>query len=220
MVKPRPWPPSLWGVDELLGEFPTLKLTPCVSTDLLRITGTLNVNAIDDRGIERVEDTFSVAIDVPDGFPTELPRVQECADRIPADYHTHSDGTLCLGSHIRLRLILAEQPTLPGFVHNCLVPYLFRFVLKKRGHEIDELDHGVRGLLDDYRKLVSAESDDICIALLSLLGVRKRIANKRPCPCGSGFRVGRCHHKDLNRLRPLASRKWYRKHVLLLMQYT
>ena len=38
-------------------------------------------------------------------------------------------------------------------------------------------------------------------ALLQLVTVKKRVANKRPSPCGSGLRLGRCHHRYVNHLR-------------------
>jgi len=40
--------------------------------------------------------------------------------------------------------------------------------------------------------------------------MRKRHANKERCPCGSGDRVGWCHHRQLNRLRKRLGRYWFR----------
>ncbi len=44
-----------------------------------------------------------------------------------------------------------------------------------------------------------------------MLGVRKRIANKRPCPCGCNNRLGACslHHK-LNDFRKMAPASWFK----------
>ena len=34
-----------------------------------------------------------------------------------------------------------------------------------------------------------------------LAAMKRRLANKRPCPCGSGRRLGRCHNRRVNTLR-------------------
>jgi hypothetical protein len=40
--------------------------------------------------------------------------------------------------------------------------------------------------------------------------MKKRQANKLPCPCNSGRRVGQCHHLEINRLRNKLGRSWFR----------
>jgi hypothetical protein len=42
--------------------------------------------------------------------------------------------------------------------------------------------------------------------VLHLAAMRRRHANKRPCPCGSGNRLGRCHHELTNRARAMLGR--------------
>ena len=75
----------------------------------------------------------------------------------------------------------------------------------------NELAHGVRGLLDDYRELFGVSNDDSCIQMLKMLSLKKRVANKLPCPCGSGKRLGICHQKRLNPFREVASRSWFKR---------
>ena len=50
---------------------------------------------------------------------------------------------------------------------------------------------------------------------IQLLGIKKRIANKRSCPCGCGKRLGACpfHHK-LNEFRKMAPVSWFKAHAL------
>jgi hypothetical protein len=83
-----------------------------------------------------------------------------------------------------------------------------------------ELGHGAKGLLAEFRQLLEAANNTQCIAFLRLLGMKKRIANKRPCPCGSNRRLGRCHARRLNRLRRDASRSWFRHQANQLSRAT
>lgn len=206
-----PWPPPRWGADALLDQYPDLALRPVGGDGDLVIGGQFSFSASDARGGPAVADTFAIELRVPPGFPTTPPGVRESAGRIPRTFHTNHDGTLCLGSPLRLRMALRARPDLIGFVEGCLVPYLYGFVRHERGESLPfgELDHGDRGLLDEYRRLLRAPDDRACVELVALLGVRRRIANKRACPCSSGRRVGRCHHRALNHLRRAAPRSWF-----------
>jgi hypothetical protein len=167
--------------------------------------------------IGEIEDAFDLEIDVPHNFPRELPRVTETGNRIPRTgfYHVNEhDRSLCLGSPLRLKVLLASKPSLVGFAETCLVPFLAGASYKlKTGRPLPfgELNHGAPGALDDYRLLSEVERPDQALAALRLLGRKKRIANKLPCPCGCGFRLGRCEfRKRLIQFRALANRPWYR----------
>jgi hypothetical protein len=46
---------------------------------------------------------------------------------------------------------------------------------------------------------------------LHLLGIKKRLANKQPCPCDCGKRLGQCRFNGtIRKFRRLASRSWFR----------
>jgi len=168
-----------------------------------------------------VTDAFQLQIDIPAGFPRELPEVTETGGRIPrfGEYHVNSDGSLCLGSHLRLLIKLNTTPTLTGFTSSCLVPYLYAISLKlKSGGKLvfGELAHYGPGMLQDYAQLFTLESTGQARYALELLGMKKRIANKRLCPCGCGIRLGRCPFRHrLLPLRKLASRGWFRRQLKL-----
>jgi len=165
---------------------------------------------------EEITDAFMLTIEVPHEFPMALPQVVETGERIPrtADFHLNSDGTLCLGSPLRLLLTLSQQPTLIGFAEKCLVPYLFAISRKlKDGGPLafDELAHGSKGLLADYVDLFRLKNPEQADYALKLLGMKKRRANKLPCPCGCEIRLGRCRFNwRLRQFRSLASRSWFR----------
>ena len=164
-------------------------------------------------------DCYELEITVFPSFPRKLPSVREVAGRIPRDvhHHTYCDGSLCLGSEIRLRLKLCNKPTLVGFAELCLVPYLCAMSRTLSGSErfpFGELAHGIRGIFDDYKSIFGLASDVQILAAIELLGMKRRIANKNPCPCGCGLRVGRCRlHLRLSKYRKIASRKWFKDHL-------
>jgi hypothetical protein len=141
--------------------------------------------------------------------------VRELAGRIPESFHQMADGALCLGSPLRLKAELAKAPTLRDFVDRCVVPYLYGFLVSKGSGELPfgELAHGLPGLLDDYERFLGTRNAEEVVGFFLLLGLRKRVANKRKCPCRSGLQFGRCHSAKLNALRQIAPRRWYRGHA-------
>jgi hypothetical protein len=205
-----------WKVDDLLREQPGLRLAPS-RNGAVRLTGTLSFSA-EKPGLARIEDSFEVELVVPKNFPRDLPTVTELGGRIPARFHTNSDGGLCLGSPTRQLLAARGTPTLPGFVNKCVIPYLYGFAYHSRNNEMPfgELAHGRRGLLDDFKDLFGVGTDKAATEMVRLAGMKRRAANKLPCPCGSALRLGKCHNRRVNRLRRLLGRTWFRAQYRLL----
>lgn len=183
-------------------------------TNGLVLVGDFEFHAVSE-GVE-VSDEYSVRISIPDTFPKETPRVWETAGRIPRTYHTNPDNSLCLGSRFRLRDILLRNPTLPDFFDKCLMPYLYGFSRHETGNSdppFGELEHGGVGLLDDYATIFGVSNREAARGMVRLLAMKKRLANKRPCPCGSGLRLGKCHNRLLNKLRSLHGRQWFQQEL-------
>jgi hypothetical protein len=160
-----------------------------------------------------IEDEYELEIVVPHSFPRDLPRTFERRGRIPASFHTNRDDcSLCLGSPLRLQRLLAAQPSLLRYADKCLVPYLYAHTVNEKTGKLPwaDLQHGAAGLLQDYLQMFGAEWSAHVVAYLGLLATRRRVANKQPCPCRSGRRLGRCHARILNPFRPLWSRNRFR----------
>lgn len=211
-------------VDSFRAAFPGMVLRPGGDVRL-RLVGDFAFRV--PCGDSAIEDTYEVELLVPLDFPRELPKVFERGGRVPATFHTNPDGSLCLGSPLRLLLSLAEQPTLIGFADRCLVPYLYAHSYKERTGKLpwDDLAHGDVGLLQDYLKLFRAKYADEVVAFLHLLAMRRRVANKSLCPCRSGRRLGRCHARTLSGFRRVWSRRRFgierdgmRKHIAEVRQ--
>jgi hypothetical protein len=130
---------------------------------------------------------------------------------VPKDFHKMTGGELCLGSPTRLRLILSDTSSLLFFIERCVIPYLYGYSLVEKGGALPfgELAHGAKGLRDDLADLIGFDDDRTLYRFVRLLTLKKRQANKLPCPCGSGIRVGRCHNRKLNTLRRKLGRYWF-----------
>ena len=207
---------KLEGLDKFLTEYPGMSLKPRRNVET-KIQGHFEFRAT---GFDRAtEDDFELEILVNKAFPNSIPEFKETGGKIPriSDYHVNPDGTLCLGSHLRLKRILFETPNFNSFIEKCLVPYLFNVSVKLRhgGKFVTgELAHGTEGIIQDYKDLLGLRSPDQIVNALYLLGMRRRVANKKMCPCNCGLLLGRCaFHNRLNIYRPIASRSWFSKHA-------
>jgi hypothetical protein len=205
------------GLLEFLRDYPLMAIRPSAGWHL-RLRGKFVFVAAHAEGGE-VQESFALQIHVPRAFPKDLPEVTESDRRIPrtGDFHVNSDGTLCLGSPLGLLLKVSKSPTLTGFAESCLVPYLYAISHKlKFGGALlfGELAHGPKGMLADYASLLGLKHPQQAQHALQLLGLKRRRANKLPCPCGCGIRVGRCKFNfHLREFRALACRSWFRSQL-------
>lgn len=204
---------DLFGVAQFLKEYPGMSIQPFQGQELI-LKGEFAFIANPPTGPE-IKDCYNLKISIPKVFPNALPMVREINEKIPrdGDYHINPDDTLCLGSPLRVLKKINENPSLSGFARGCLVPYLYAVSYKlKNGGDLyfGELAHGKQGIIDDYRDLLGLRTEEQVMEALRLIGMKKKIANKKPCPCNCGKRLGRCsfRHK-LNSFRNLAPRYWF-----------
>ena len=208
MSKTSPYYAPL-DLDRLFDRFPELSIRPSTSSDLV-IAGTIDFQA-EHESYGTLAESFEIELHVPQKFPRVLPTALETKGRIPSTFHHNGSRELCLGSLLKLQLIVGRNPTVLGFVEGCVIPYLVNFSVFDRTGKLPfgELEHGAPGLLADYRSILHANSNECCLLLLDLLRTKKRVSNKKPCPCGSGRRSGRCHNRYLNPLRRKMSRSQF-----------
>ncbi len=200
---------------EFLQKYPLMALRPSTGNKLL-LRGTFGFTAAHEAaGV--IMDRFELSIVIPLATPTEIPTVFETGGRIPktSEYHVNgSDGSLCLGSPMQLRICLRENRCLVGFAEKCLIPYLYAISYKifNGGPMLfGELAHGSQGIFQDYARILGVQSHDQVLNSLYLLGMKKRRANKLPCPCRCGKRVGVCRFNQvIAKLREVELRGWYR----------
>jgi hypothetical protein len=194
--------------EEVLQKYTNLRLQPAAGDETV-LAGSFEFSA-QARGQAPISDCYEISIAIASNYPRTVPLVRETANRIPRNFHKLDSGHLCLGSPTRLRLILAETPSLLSFAERCLAPYLYGYSIVESGGQLPfgELSHGAPGLRQDLASMLSVEDDQVLIGFVRLLTLKKRTANKLPCPCGSGKRLGRCHNRIINPVRTKLGRGW------------
>lgn len=185
--------PSSWQLAEALARQPGLTLRPSQTADVL-IEGELRCHRSGPDEVV-VDESYAVKIQVPGGFPRALPVVWETAGKVPKTFHRNPDNSLCLGSPISQRFAFEADPTVDGFIDRVVVPYLYSHAYFERFGRMPfgELDHGAAGLEDDVRRIFRLPNCTNAEEFLRLASLKRRVSNKRRCPCHSGIRLGRCH---------------------------
>lgn len=200
------------NVDGLLNAWPSLRRVPSTRADATVLEGRLEF-VLEPPGFPRIEDCYSVRIEVPLGATDSVPQVFETGRRIPrdVDHHVNPNGALCLGSPWRVQQLLGRPMSLLALVERCVVPFLYAATWRAQGHSeypFSELAHGRAGLLDDYSSILGVEGPGAVLQALNALARRRREANKLWCPCGCGIRLGRCRYRfALNNLRQGMTRR-------------
>lgn len=203
---------TIRGLHAFLHDYPGMAVQPIRARTSTIIEGKFRFAANDE-----IRDTYQLRISIPQSFPWDVPSVTEIGGRIPrtGDFHVNPDNTLCLGSPLRIKKILSDRADIVSFAELCLVPYLYRVsAALQRGDRLAGLAHGTPGVLDDYAGLFGLSSAEQVLAALRMLKLKKRIANKKYCPCRCGRRLGSCPlHFRLNGFRLVAPRSWFSRHA-------
>lgn len=199
------------GIGALFRIHPGLRLAPSPD-DSIRIVGRLRFNRTFP-GKEAIDDNYELKISVPSGFPNAVPLVWESGGRIPQEWHRNPGMSLCLGTPTAIRLRTLEVGTMDKFVEVLVVPYLYQHSYYENYGEMPfgELDHGIKGVLRDFQDRFAVGDENAARGMVFLASLRRRVANKWPCPCGVGMRLGRCWHRwKVNAFRKAAGRGWSR----------
>ena len=201
-----------------LVDYPGMTIQPQRHNSALQLSGNFAFSG-QPESEPMIIDSYQLEISVSASFPRSIPDIVEVKSKIQrnGNYHVNPDGTLCLGSPLRIMEKISKNPTLIGFAETCLVPFLYAISHKRQnGGEFpfSELAHGSQGVIDDYKDLFHLDERFQVIPTIFLLGLKRRIANKKQCPCGCGKRLGKCRfHLKLNAYRALAWRSWYSAHA-------
>ena len=200
------------GLVEFLSQNPLMRLLPLRKGAPNTIEGKV---CIDHRYAEypRVRRTIAIKVTIPQDYPRNAPVFEEVGGILPknGDYHVNPDGTLCLGSPLRILCCLRENSCFNTYYKDFFIPHMYAALLKV-DHDLDfvfgELSHGYEGELEDYLSLFKLDHEHHLIGFLGSLSIKKRVANKRVCFCGCGRRLGQCKvHIAINNFRGLQSHK-------------
>ena len=185
----------------LQDRYPDLALVRHRSGRLV-VEGTLGFAMTHER--RTVEDEFDVELRIPPDYPASPPNVYEVAGRLDGFDHLFTDGRLCLGAPVEVRMRFAERPSLLCFTEDLVVPFLFAFSYKASYGRMPfgELAHGVEGQLDYYNRFFGTPTEQT-VSLLRCLVRDEHDSGVAfgKCPCGSGRKLKRCHGPELSKLR-------------------
>ena len=150
-----------------------------------------------------LSDCFNIELIIPKDYSRTVPPIaNEVGGRIPNDYHTNLDGSLCLGTPLEVREKFYNNPRLLGFIDDLLIPFLFSFCYREKYGQMPygEFSHGGKGILEFYMGKFDITSNINCLQLLKILAVDKYRAHF-DCPCGKGIRLRHCHGPILQKLK-------------------
>lgn len=206
-------------IDALLDAWPRLRRQPGTRHGVCTLAGPLGFN-LAPPGLPAISDTYALRLEIPLGIRGALLRVFEEGGRLrhDPDEHVNDDGSFCLGSPLRLQLLLRDCAGLVAYVEGCVVPFLYAASWRSQGntgYPFHELPHYGPGLIEDYSALIGIRGHRQIASALGLLTLKRRVANKHSCPCSSGARLGVCPcHNRLNALRSLAPHSYWRQTLL------
>jgi len=121
-------------VSQFLISNPEMAIVPSTTKGIV-IEGSFAFTATADN-FPVISDSYRLRVIVSSKYPTILPDIEEIGGRIPRTQSWHvfsTNGLLCLGSPIRLKMLLVSDPSLTGFFTNCVIPYLYAVSLKNGG---------------------------------------------------------------------------------------
>jgi hypothetical protein len=204
------------GLEDFLASNPTMRLKQ-YGKDGIIIEGEYRFAAsLPDH--PTIQEVLFIKAEFPGSYPRDIPKVYETRQVITrdSDFHTYEDGSFCLGSELRIKAQIADHPRIPDFWERIVDHFLYGIRHKQLYGSVPfgELAHGEDGLIDDYQSFFQIEGKKAVLGVLNALGKRKRVANKQPCPCNCGRRLGKCDFRiKLAPWRILAKRRWFRTHL-------
>lgn len=197
-------------IEKFLMEYEEFQLQPIVIGEVLMLGNIKRTLHHEKYG--SIDINYFLSIHIPSDYPESTPVIFETKGEInnsPSN-HINYDGSFCLGSPIRLKMLLKRNPDFNYFFEMCVLPYLYAVSLKIQqqvGFLFGELAHGTDGLVQDFQELFHLDSAAKVIQMLTILSTKKRQANKMICPCGCKRRVTQClYFKQVLLMRKLFNR--------------
>lgn len=204
------------GLEDFLASHPRIRIVE-INNDKVELVGEYHLKA-QLAGSQLVDRIYHLRLVCPRDYPRKLPEVLDEGRYFPRtqEYHTYSDGSFCLGSELKIKSLLFGDHSFTAFFENIVDRFLYAIThrIEFGNFPFGELAHGEQGLIDDYGEMFVLSGKLSVLRALRALGKRKREANKLPCPCGCGGRLGCCNYRFLlNEFRNIESRRWFRQHL-------
>lgn len=204
------------GLEDFLANHPRVRIAE-INNEQLVLAGKYHLKA-KLAGSQLVDRTYQLKLICPRDYPKKLPKVIDEGKFFPRnqEYHTYGDGEFCLGSELKIKSLVRDDHSLSAFFEKVIDRFLYAVThrIEFGNFPYGELAHGEQGLVDDYGEMFGLSGKLAVLRALQALGRCKREANKLPCPCGCGLRLGRCDYRFvLNKFRNVERRCWFREHL-------
>ena len=204
------------GLEDFLAAHPRIRIAE-INDERLVLAGEYHLRA-QLEGSKLVDRTYRLKLVCPRDYPNKLPTVIDEEEYFPRnqEHHTYSDGSFCLGSELKIKSLIRHDHLILAFFEKIIDRFLYAVThrIEYGNFPYGDLAHGEQGLVDDYGEMLGVTGKLAVMRALQALGKRKRDANKLPCPCGCGHRLGRCNYRFvLNGFRNIERRRWFRQHL-------
>lgn len=210
----RKW--DILQLDDFLACNPKVRITE-INEQRVVLAGEYRLKAKLEGG-KSIDRVYQLKVIFPCDYPRKLPQVLDEEGYFPRiqEFHTYTDGSFCLGSELKMRMVLRADHSLKAFIEKIVDPFLYAVShrIEYGNYPYGELAHGEQGLVDEYEGIMGVKGKASVLFALKALGKRRREANKLLCPCGCGLRLGRCKIRfRINLLRNIERRCWFRHHL-------
>lgn len=178
---------------EIIKLFPELHIL--INTDI-KLLGQINFTAQMPQYLE-LSDSYLLRIEIPKDIRF-VPKVYGIDGKIQG-FHTnvYPYSNLCLGATSEIEVLINKNPSIIYFIHNILIPFLYRVSYNKK-YDITpggDIAHRNEGLQEHYLKNYN-ESNIALVDNFFSIAKNKKIKGHYMCPCKSGKKIRDCH-KDL-----------------------
>lgn len=184
---------------ELSKEYPYLQMK--LVNDKYMIDGRVRIYATNDN--VQLMDDFTIVMEVPLGFPNELPVIKETSNKIPKTFeHVNIDKSLCLGIETEIKIKFEENPTLLNWFQTFVVNYFYSAMYYSKYGRIPygERPHGTKGIIQFYMDFLNVDSIQKIYDILNAIEMDD-IKDFYKCPCGSFKKTRKCHLSQINLLK-------------------
>lgn len=184
---------------ELREEYPCLNMKFLNNTYV--IEGNVRIYATNE-DVPLIDD-FTIIIEVPTGFPSELPIIKETSNKIPKSFeHVNIDKSLCLGIETEIKIKFMKNPTLLNWFQTFVVNYFYSVMYYNKYGRIPygERLHGIKGIIQFYVEFFNVDSIQKIYDILNAIEMGKT-KDYYKCPCGSLKKIRKCHLNQINLLK-------------------
>jgi len=152
----------------------------------------------------RVLDRWAIEIELPAGYPEDLPIVRELENRIPwqRKFHVEDDGRACVLLPEERLLVFPEGATFVEYLRGPCLSFFLGQSLVASGEDwpFGEWAHGSDGVWQFYQELLDTTDKDELRRYLEALS-KPMYRGHLPCPCGSAKKLRKCHGERVQAIR-------------------